>query len=418
MKIGGHSRKYFFPAEKYFGPHPEYYALVKGQRTGETQLCYSNHDSVDEYASNIIEYLKSRPEIGILGLWPSDGYGFCECDKCKSKPTTDVLLDYTNALAERIHQHAPDVQVEFLSYIHYTTPPAATTPLPYVIPIYCEYWSRNQFHPITDDREENAKCRSQLEQWGKASPQMTVYGYYADDTMKRFLYNPVPDVVLADLAYYKSIGVDGSSVLMMCPQSWWSNGPHMYAYVQGSWDGAAALGQTMDDYYTSLYGDASDSMRAHQEAARALFDTEFGHGETGEEMLFNFRIRKFDPAKEESSKDAFAKAVARLRNSLADANSKSADPWAHPRVEVLDQNAQLMDIIYNVLSEAAGFKHDQHEYRKARVHELMTKFHENQVVKQDDYRCKILKSLMPQVVTVLGEDEAAKYDRIPIVPIE
>jgi hypothetical protein len=418
MKIGGHSRKYFFPSERYFGSHPDYYALVKGKRTGETQLCYSNHESVDEYAGNIVNYLKSRPEIGVIGLWPSDGYGFCECEKCKAKPTTDVLLDYTNALAERIHEQFPEVQVEFLSYIHYTTPPTATAPLPYVIPIYCEYWSRNQFHPITDDRAENANCRSQLEQWAKASPQMTVYGYYADDTMKRFLYNPVPDVVLADLEYYKSIGVDGSSVLMMCPQSWWSNGPHMYAYVKGSWNDAPAVAETNKEYFTSLYADAADCMQLHQRGARALFDAELGHGETGEETLFNFRIKKFNPSAEAASEKAFGEIVAQMRNSLAEAKTMSSDPWIHSRVEVLDQNAQLMDIIYNVLSESAGFKHDEQASRKARVHDLMTRFHENQVVKQDDYRCKILKSLMPQVVAVLGAEEAAKYDRVPVVPVE
>lgn len=417
MKIGGHSRKYFFPSEKYFDAHPEYYALVKGKRTGETQLCYSNHESVDQYAANINAYLESRPEIGVIGLWPSDGYGFCECDECQAKPTTDVLLDYTNALAERIHKQFEDVQIEFLSYIHYTTPPAKTAPLPYVIPIYCEYWSRNQFHPITVDLEENAKCRTQLEQWAKLAPQMTVYGYYADDTMKRFIYNAVPDVVLADLDYYKSIGVEGSSVLMMCPQSWWSNGPHMYAYVQGSWDAATSAEKSNDEYFRSLYADGANAMAAHQQGARALFDSKFGHGETGEEMLFNFRIKKFDPASESSSKTDFANAIAEMRSKLADAGA-SSDPWVRERIEILDQNAQLMDVIYNVLSEAGGFKRDQKEIRKQRVHELMRQFHDNQVVREDDYRCKILKSLMPQVIAVLGEAEAAQYDRIPVVPVE
>ena len=104
MKVGGHSRKYFYPEEEYFSKHPDHFALVKGKRTGETQFCYSNHDSVAEYVKNIVAYLKMRPEIGIAPLWPSDGYGFCECENCKSKPTTDVLLDYINDAAQRIAQ--------------------------------------------------------------------------------------------------------------------------------------------------------------------------------------------------------------------------------------------------------------------------------------------------------------------------
>ena len=110
------------------------------------------------------------------------------------------------------------MKVEFLSYIHYTVPPENVKPLPYVIPTYCEYWARNQFHPITDDRASNANCRRQLEQWVKMSNEATVYSYYADETMKRFLYNPVSNVVVADLQYYKRIGVAGSFVLMMYPK--------------------------------------------------------------------------------------------------------------------------------------------------------------------------------------------------------
>ena len=186
----------------------------------------------------------------------------------------------------------------------------------------------------------------QLEQWVKASHQATVYSYYADETMKRFLYNPVPDVVLADLQYYRGIGVAGSSVLMMYPQSWWVDGPHMYAYAKGSWDSAATLDRISDDYSRSLYGPAAKSMQAHQQAARTLFDAEFGHGETGEEMLFGFRIKKFDPAHEESSKRQFNDGVARMRECLAAAKSTTTDPWVlrenrNPRPECAAHGAHL-----------------------------------------------------------------------------
>ena len=106
-KIGAHSRQYFYASAKYFPSHPEQFALVNGKRTGDTQLCYSNHDSVEKYADNIIAYLRDRPEIGVVGLWPSDGYGFCECDRCKARPTTDVLLDYINDVSARIHAQFP-----------------------------------------------------------------------------------------------------------------------------------------------------------------------------------------------------------------------------------------------------------------------------------------------------------------------
>jgi hypothetical protein len=76
-----------------------------------------------------------------------------------------------------------------------------------------------------------------------------------------------------------------------------------------------------------------------------------------------------------------------------------------------------MGQIYEILNEAAGFKVDQNETRKERMRDLIASVRENEVVK-DEIRCKILQSLMPHVVDVLGPDDAAQYDRVAIVPIE
>jgi hypothetical protein len=418
MKIGGHSREFFYPGGKYFEAKPDHYALVKGKRTGETQLCYSNHASVDEFVANIVAYLKTRPEIGMVGLWPSDGYGFCECERCKAGATTDILLDYINDASAKIRAELPQMKVEFLSYIHYTVPPEKVKPLPYVVPTYCEYWARNQFHPITDDRLGNAKCRQQLESWVKASTEATVYSYYADDSMKRYLYNPVSDVILADLQYYKRIGAAGSTVLMMTPQSWWANSQHIYMYARAAWDTSVKLTDIDDTFFRSMYGPAAKAMRSHQQAARAMFDTDFGHGQTGEEMLFGFRIKKFNPINEDSGKRQFQDAVVQIRDALASARKANQDPAVQRRISILDQNAQLMGLIYEILNEAAGYKVDQNEARKDRMRTLIEGVLANNVAAKEDFRLKVLKSLLPQVSLVLGSEETAKYDRVPNVPPE
>jgi hypothetical protein len=362
--------------------------------------------------------LKSHPEIGVVGLWPSDGFGFCECDRCKAGPTTDILLEYINDVAKRVHAEFPRVKVEFLSYIHYTIPPETVKPLPYVVPTYCEYRSRNQFHPITDDRASNANCRRQLEQWVKVSNQATVYSYYADDVIKRFMYRPVPDVVRDDLQYYQRIGVAGQSVLMMNPQSWWAHGPHMYAYAKFAWNATSTLDGTGKDYLVSLYGRAADSMRAHQQSTRDLFSTEFDSGQTGEEILSSFRIKKFEAAHEHLNPGRFSQAISRMRASLAAAKSASTDHWVLQRIGILDQDAQLMECIYGILNEAAAFKADKNDVRKDHVRALITSVGANSVATQDDIRCNVLKSLMPHVNSVLGPEEAAKYDRVAVVPPE
>ena len=71
-----------------------------------------------------------------------------------------------------------------------------------------------------------------------------------------------------------------------------------------------------------------------------------------------------------------------------------------------------MGHIYGILNEAAGYKADHNDARKDQMRALMARVSDNKVVTKDDIRCKILQSLMPQVSSVLGPDEAAKYDRV------
>jgi hypothetical protein len=409
LNIGAHSRDYFYPGKRYFPPHPDYFAMLKGKRTVETQLCYSNHGSIPEYAANVVAYLKANPEIKMVGLWPSDGYGFCECEKCKSRQTTDVILDYINDLAKTIHEQVPEAKFEFLSYIHYTTPPETVKPLPYVVPTYCEYWSRNQFHPITDNRAGNATCRRQLEGWVKISHEATLFSYYGDDYIKRFLYNPVPDVIVADLNYYKSIGVSGNFVLLTNAEQWWSQAPHVYAYAKVAWDQRTTLEQLGDDYFQSLYGPAAKPMRLHQEAARALFDETFGHGITGEDTLFGVRIGKFNPANEQSSKKKFDAAVQKMKDQLATARTMTADPYILRRIYVLEQDAELMGLIDAILSEEAGYKVDHDEARKDRVRELIQQVCTNDVIVSEDRLRHILNDLNTHIKAMLGAKEAEEY---------
>ena len=221
--IGGHSREYFLSTAKYRPAHPDWFATNQGKKT--EQLCYSNYESVPTYASNVVAYLKSHPEIAMASLWPNDGYGFCECARCKAAAGSgaDLLLAYVNRVAERVHAEVPGVKCEFLAYIHYLAAPTHVKPLPYVVPTFCEHYgsigARDHFHPIADDHAANKRLREELEKWISVSRQVTEFSYYGDDCIKRFLYRPIPDVIVADYRYYEQVKLAGHFVLSTNPQS-------------------------------------------------------------------------------------------------------------------------------------------------------------------------------------------------------
>ncbi len=366
--IGGHSREFFYPSEQYFPANPDYFALVNGKRTKSSQVCYSEYGSIPDYAVNVTTYLKSRPEIGMVGLWPNDGYGFCECDKCKSRPTTDVVLDYINRLSESVHQELPSMKMEFLSYIHYTAPPKIVKPLLYVVPTYCEYWSRSQFQPITEDRQDAKRLRKEITGWIGVSNQASIFSYYGDDCIKRYLYNPVIDVVVKDVHYYSKVGLAGNFVLLTNPESWWSNAPHVYAYTRAAWDKSITINQIEKDYYNSLYGRTSKAMHAHADACRALFNLKTAQGPTGQDVLFTLGFSKFDPKKDTETQHQFTNAMTDIFNNLNKALEITKDGFVKERIRKLKDDAEYvqssLELVCNTHMLAAT---KDEKYRKASI---------------------------------------------------
>lgn len=112
IDMSEHSTDYFFPREYWFNLHPEWFSLINGERS-QYQLCYSNQDVVREYARSYLEFARSNREFQILGIWPLDGGGYCECDKCKDPLT---LLRANEYIAGEIAKVRPDLIIEHLAY--------------------------------------------------------------------------------------------------------------------------------------------------------------------------------------------------------------------------------------------------------------------------------------------------------------
>ena len=88
---GGHTYYAAVPQQKYGRTHPEYYALIDGERrnadwTKEAQgghhLCSSNPD----VKRLLVEYTQKRFDEGLdwMSVGQEDGYRRCQCDKCEA----------------------------------------------------------------------------------------------------------------------------------------------------------------------------------------------------------------------------------------------------------------------------------------------------------------------------------------------
>lgn len=79
---GGHTYIQAVPAAKYFQTHPEYFALIDGQRTGEgNHLCSTN----PEVRQILLNWMRDRFDEGyeLVSIGQADGYLRCQCPKCE-----------------------------------------------------------------------------------------------------------------------------------------------------------------------------------------------------------------------------------------------------------------------------------------------------------------------------------------------
>lgn len=120
IDMSEHSTDCFFLRKELFAKHPQWFSLQNGKRTAG-QICYANRQAVETYVNAFVEYVKNNHSFNIIGTWPLDGGGYCQCEKCQ-----DSLLIYNVVceISEKIAEVRPDLIVEHLAY----TPQSFTRP--------------------------------------------------------------------------------------------------------------------------------------------------------------------------------------------------------------------------------------------------------------------------------------------------
>ena len=124
----GHMYQNFIASRKeVFEKHPEYYALVGGERKsrgGDTKLCISNSGVRAEMVSYIREQLNRRPNASSASMEPSDGGGWCECGPCAGMGSVSTrVAALANDAARMIREEFPGKSIGIYAYNQHSPPP-------------------------------------------------------------------------------------------------------------------------------------------------------------------------------------------------------------------------------------------------------------------------------------------------------
>jgi len=124
--FGCHTYERAIPVEKFYAAHPDYFALVGGQRVQRGQYCISNPAVQELLYQDLIGWLDRGYDTVDLGQ--PDGFQPCACEHCTQLFGTgadwgEKLWILHRQLAERVLASHPGKQVTMMSYILTAAPP-------------------------------------------------------------------------------------------------------------------------------------------------------------------------------------------------------------------------------------------------------------------------------------------------------
>jgi len=298
LSVGHHSFYTFLSPDKYFKDHPEWFALVGGKRTPggrlHGQFCLSNPEAAKTYCENVLAFITKHPEVDIFALYPNDGYGWCECENCRTgvkweerpqyEATQDLYLKLINPLVPEVKGRFPGKRLSIAAYVNYTQPPQKERPAPGLDVTYA-FFTRNWFtDPIGNADGPVAKgpyafdiARKHLARWVELTKDgggnVMMYEYYTGRSAWHGRPYPLMHLIPQELAYHEKTGLAGCAV-----QAHWNSRKtdhaNLYVFAKAAWDTKLDVDATMADYYNQRYGKAAPAMTKYfaqmEENARHL----------------------------------------------------------------------------------------------------------------------------------------------------
>ncbi len=184
-----HTFNHYFPPEKYFADHPEWYSLIKGKRQKNmSQLCLTNTELraafVDKLKGHIAQARADaerggQPAPTVFDISQNDWEGMCQCDACQAIAKAEgsesgPLLDFLNYIADAIKDEYPGVCIDSLAYMMTQKPARTLRPRDNLILRLCDTGS-NFTKPVTDP--ENTPFREHLLSWAAITKNLRIWNY-------------------------------------------------------------------------------------------------------------------------------------------------------------------------------------------------------------------------------------------------
>lgn len=272
-----HTFNQLVPPEEYFGTHPEYFSLVKGERRADhngTQLCLTNPEVVRIATATVFRWIVEHPEANVFSIDQNDGYGPCECENCAAVDAAEGspsgnILNFVNQIADAVAEKHPEVRLQTLAYAYSEVPPKTVRPRPNVTIRMCHY-EYCEAHPIgkCDDHLPFVK---RLEGWSKITDSITIWAYFTNFRHYLIPYPNFESVITHPRFYaeHHCIGLfaQGNNVREQGGGEF--SALRAWVFAQLMWDPYQDGRALIQEFVENVYGPAAPFIRTYIEEAEA-----------------------------------------------------------------------------------------------------------------------------------------------------
>lgn len=242
--------------QKEFDKHPEYYPLINGERkpNKDAKLCLGNEELRKLVVEYEVEQFRKNPALDSVSVDPSDGGGWCECEKCKALGSvSDGALTLANEVAAGVNAKYPGKYVGMYAYAFHSPPPSIKAHPNVVVSV------------ATAFIKGGLTVEEIMDGWAKQGATLGIREYYSVNTWDR---DQPGHARGGDLAYLArtipEFHAKGARFLSAeSSDNWGPNGLGYYLAARMMWDVTEAkrLTELTEDFLTRAFGPAKEPMR-------------------------------------------------------------------------------------------------------------------------------------------------------------
>jgi hypothetical protein len=257
-----------------FEQHPEYFALVNGERLREGQPCLTNPQLVDLIIRRAKEWIKNEPESKIISISHGDFDNTCQCSNCDEAygtyGRTGLYMRFVNQVAAELAKDHPDILVDTLAYHWTRQPPENIKMHENVVVRYCTGGAICVYHPLDEcsfnnSKDPQARTRGggevyeDLVKWIHMTPRVWVW-YYAHGGDKM---HPLPIFRSLSPSFkaMRDAGVQGFFIQIHWGSGWVKTGGLLdlqsYLFAKLLWDPDYDVQKGIEEFCKACYGAAA-----------------------------------------------------------------------------------------------------------------------------------------------------------------